>query len=139
MSLVYSPHLHHLFNSSLQPPAAVPSPAHWQLAPDTLIVISCHWNDVRHRPDSQGLLLKVIFPAKQKPSPWINGHRRVCEHKEKLLENTQTSQPQSWAWLLNTSVFGEGDLCSVLGERHISASFLFLPGFPYTVLNFKKI
>lgn len=52
-------------------------------SPDTLVVVSCHWNDVTRLSDSQGLLLKVIVPAKEKPSPRINGHRTACEQRDK--------------------------------------------------------
>lgn len=72
-----SPHLRH------QPPPGSHSPYTLAACPDTLVVVRCHWNDVRRRSDSQGLLLKVIAPAKEKPSTWINGHWTACEQKDK--------------------------------------------------------
>lgn len=72
-----SPHLRH------QPPPGSHSPCTLAACPDTLVVVRCHWNDVRRRSDSQGLLLKVIAPAKEKPSTWINGHWTACEQKDK--------------------------------------------------------
>lgn len=72
-----SPHLRH------QPPPGSHSPFTLAACPDTLVVVRCHWNDVRRRSDSQGLLLKVIAPAKEKPSAWINGHWTACEQKDK--------------------------------------------------------
>lgn len=73
-----SPHLRHL----LHPPGCS-YPSALAASPDTLVVVSCHWNDVTRLSDSRGLLLKVIVPAKEKPSPRINGHWTACEQRDK--------------------------------------------------------
>lgn len=64
-------------------PHGCSEPSGLAACPDTLGVVSCHCNDVTRRSDSQGLLLKVIVSAKEKPSPRINGHWTACEQRDK--------------------------------------------------------
>lgn len=76
---IYSPHR---LNHFLLPPSCS-RPSSLADCPNTLVVISCHWADVTRPSDSQGLLLKAIVPAKEKPAPRINGHWTACERRDK--------------------------------------------------------